>query len=122
MRGKPFFLQRWTMIIEEDRSVSSSRCVIYTLRREDLLVERVDSMRLMSEGMLVGLWTQARSRSSSEELEEMDLGRQLPAVEKPRVGLWMTMTVGVVRKVVKIAIRTSIVKASSLRTYSPKIN
>lgn len=87
MRGKPFFLKRWTIIIEEERSVSSMRCITYSLSREDLLAERVDSMRLMSEGMLLGPWTQARTRSSSEKVAETDRMQRCAAVEKPVAGL-----------------------------------
>lgn len=70
MKGKPFFLKRWTIIMEEERSVSWTRFITYSLRKEeDWSGDRVDSMRLRREGMLAGPWMQARIRNSPSETD-----------------------------------------------------
>ena len=58
---------------------------------KELLVLRVDSMRLMMEGTLPGPWTQARTRSSSltsfSELEVRSPSLRWVLVGMPRAGL-----------------------------------
>ena len=67
--------------------------------------------------------TQARTRSSeadrcSLEREGWRLRRLTASAPPRRAGLYMVITAGVVMKVVKSAIRTSMANVSSLRTCS----
>lgn len=78
-------------MIEEERSESSTRCIMNSFRNE-FLVLRVDSINLMIEGMLFGPWIQANTRNSSNfsflELKEFmstSLRRVLSLM--PRAGL-----------------------------------
>ena len=77
-------------MMEEDRSVSSTKCITKSLR-EEFLVLRVDSVSVMRDGTLPELWTQARIRSSSltgESLAERSRSlRWVGGVEPPRAGL-----------------------------------
>jgi len=80
------------MMIEDERSVSSTRCMMKTLR-SDFWVLRVDSMRLMIEGMLVGPWMQARTRRVfttllfSLEWVDMSPSFRIVLLTIPRAGL-----------------------------------
>lgn len=78
-------------MMEDERSVSSTSCMMKSLRRE-FFVLRVDSMRLMIDGMLVEPWMQARIRSSSTaflslEFKDMSPSLRIVLVVMPRAGL-----------------------------------
>ena len=53
MKGSLLSRARWTMVIDEGLSVSSTRCIIKSLSW-DFLVLLVDSIRLISEGTFPG--------------------------------------------------------------------
>lgn len=55
-------------MMEEDLSVSSTKCITKSLR-DEFLVLRVDSVRVMRDATLLELWRQARIRSSSSAVE-----------------------------------------------------
>lgn len=79
-----------------------------------MLVARIDSTKLISEGMLPGPWMHARMRSFSCKSVSRD-GFCEPEFTI-REGLYMAKTIGVVMKVVKRAMSTRMVNISSLST------
>ena len=72
-------------MMDEDRSVSSTRCITKSLR-DEFFVLRVASVRPMRDGTLPELWRQARIRSSSSPERSWSF-RWVCGVEPPRAGL-----------------------------------